>query len=347
MDQTTLDTNDNKKPEIKKEKKKRSVVPMFFVLLLLIIMIAGTVAYAYYLTEVSRNIPPKDDDKSINITIEKGMSTQQVAEMLTQKGLIRHPLFLQAYMKVNSKKTIQAGFYRVEFDDKLTLASLVEQFQKGSFEKKLTFIEGWRTEEYTDYLKEIMGDEYATKFAESSYIKEGYMFPDTYIIDQDFKAENLASWMRNTFDKKFDATLKSKAESRGMTPDQVVILASVLEREMNIKSERPKVAGILVKRLENDWPLQADATVQYAKGNEKDWWPKVTSTDLQTFVSPYNTYLNKGLPKGPIANPSLNSIESVVNYEDSPYWFYITGNDGVTRYAETLEEHNQNIKKYL
>ena len=93
--------------------------------------------------------------------------------------------------------------------------------------------------------------------------------------------------------------------------------------------------------------MQVDATIQYAKGNAKDWWPIVTRDDYKNYLSPYNTYLNKGLPPGPICNPSQSSIEAVVNYKTSPYWFYISGRDGKTHYAKTLEEHNQNVAQYL
>ena len=124
-------------------------------------------------------------------------------------------------------------------------------------------------------------------------------------------------------------------------------MASIIEREVSIDKDRAKIAGIYVKRLQNDWPLQADATVQYAKGTSKDWWPTVSSYDLKNNTSSYNTYLNKGLPPKPICNPGIKSIEAVVKYEESSYWFYITGKDGVTHYAETLEEHNQNISKFL
>ena len=173
------------------------------------------------------------------------------------------------------------------------------------------------------------------------------MFPDTYTIDRHYDPSDLASFMRNTFNKKVSKKLFDDAKARGLTKDQVIILASILEREMNIEKDKPLVAGILIKRWQNGWPLQADATVQYIKGKKGDWWPIVTRTDLKTLKSPYNTYLNKGLPPAPISNPGLHSIESVVYYKESPYWFYVTDKDGITHFSETLEEHNANVRKYL
>ena len=311
----------------------------------LVCIISAVLVYAYYLNEINAPIKSANSEK-IKLVIEKGMGVSNVGEYLKNQKLIKYPLILKAYMYLNPEMEIQAGYYEVDSKD-LTLAKLIEIFQKGSFERKLTFIEGWRTEEYKDYLEKQMGFEFADKFSKSNYVKEGYMFPDTYIIDQSYDPGNLASWMRNTFDKKVSEELFAKAELRGLSKDEVLIVASILEREMNIHSDRPKVAGILIKRWKNNWAIQADATVQYAKGFSGNWWPKVTREDLKKIDSPYNTYLQKGLPPAPICNPSLNSIEAVVNYVETPYWFYITDNNGITRYAETLEKHNQNVTKYL
>lgn len=326
---------------------ERTLASKFTILissLLLVVIISVVLAYAYYLNEITASINVQQDQ--LTLVIDKGMGITQVGEYLKNQKLIKYPIFLKVYMYLNPEKSIQAGYYEIDTKD-LNLAKLIEVFQKGSFERKLTFIEGWRTEEYTDYLEKQMGFEFADKFAKSGLIKEGYMFPDTYIIEQDYNPENLASWMRNTFDKKVPEELFAKAELRGLSKDEVMIIASILEREMNIHSDRPKVAGILIKRWKNNWAIQADATVQYAKGFSENWWPKVTREDLKNVDSPYNTYLSKNLPPAPICNPSLNSIEAVVNYVETPYWFYITDNNGITRYAETLEKHNQNVTKYL
>jgi len=326
---------------------ERTLASKFTILissLLLVVIISAVLAYAYYLNEIISPINVQQDQ--LTLVIDKGMGITQVGEYLKDQKLIKYPITLKVYMYLNPGKSIQAGYYEIDTKD-LNLTKLIDIFQKGSFERKLTFIEGWRTEEYTDYLEKQMGFEFANKFSKSSLLKEGYMFPDTYIIEQDYDPENLASWMRNTFDKKVPEELFDKAALRGLSKDEVMIVASILEREMNIHSERPKVAGILIKRWKNNWAMQADATVQYAKGYDGNWWPKVTREDLKNIDSPYNTYQSKNLPPAPICNPSLDSFEAVVNYVETPYWFYITGNDGVTRYAETLEKHNQNVAKYL
>lgn len=327
------------------EKPKRSLFSKIVILIssLLLIIISAVLAYAYYLNEITA--PSNIQKDQIKLVIEKGTGINEVGEYLKAQGLIKYPIILKIYMYLNPNKSIQAGYYEIDAKD-LNLSKLIDAFQKGSFERKLTFIEGWRVEEYTDYLEKEMGSDFAEKFRKSGLIQEGYMFPDTYIIETDYNPENLASWMRNTFDKKVPEELFERASLRGLSKDEVVILASIVEREMNIHVDRPKVAGILIKRWANKWPLQADATVQYAKGFKGNWWPKITKKDLRGIVSPFNSYI-EGFPPAPICNPSLNSIEAVVNYVETPYWFYITGNDGVTRYAKTLDEHNQNVAKYL
>jgi len=153
------------------------------------------------------------------------------------------------------------------------------------------------------------------------------------------------------FNDKFDESLHTQARNKKLTEKQVLILASLVEREARQPATRQKVASIILKRYLNDMPLQIDATVQYALGyqiNEKTWWKKDLTFDDLKIVSPYNTYINRGLPPEPICNPSLSSIKAVINAdENTPYWYYLTDKNGVMHYAVTLEEHNNNVNKYL
>ena len=132
----------------------------------------------------------------------------------------------------------------------------------------------------------------------------------------------------------------------GSLDPKTLILASLIERETKHDAEKPIVAGIINKRLAEGWPLELDATVQYQLGKSGDWWPNTTLLDRK-IKSPYNTYLNRGLPASPICNPGLVSIDAAKNPADSPYWFYLHDREGNIHYAATLEEHNQNISKYI
>jgi len=149
------------------------------------------------------------------------------------------------------------------------------------------------------------------------------------------------------FQKKVLKNQASEIQKSGMEINQILTLASIVERETRQASDRAIVAGILLKRLENSWPLQVDATIQYAVGKKGDWWPSnLTREDLEV-NSPYNTYLNRGLPPGAICNPGLSSIISVLQPKQTDYWFYISDKNGVMHYAKTGEEHGANVEKYL
>ena len=140
--------------------------------------------------------------------------------------------------------------------------------------------------------------------------------------------------------------MEKEAQKAGLNKKEVLTLASLIEREAKHNEDRAIVAGILIKRGENDWPLQIDATVQYVLGRERNWWPQVTKRDLNT-NSPYNTYKNKGLPPGPICNPGLASIKAVLYPKKTDFWFYLSDKTGKMHYARTNGEHNANIRKYL
>lgn len=318
------------------------LIALSVIVVILSVSVVGL--YIYYNSELNKEVIVNDSNSTFEI--EKGSSVTSIANELVSLGFLSRPEILKLYLWQNPDKVIQAGYYNIN-DEKINLIQLVDVLQTGSFDVKLTFLEGWRIEEYADYLSKKISPEFAEEFLKSPYIKEGYMFPDTYTIDKQYDPSKLASFMRNTFDTKVSETLFYNAARRGLSRSDVMVIASILEREMNIEKDKPIVAGIFVKRLQNGWPLQADATVQYIKGNKNNWWPKVTSIELKTLESPYNTYLNKTLPPAPISNPGLHSIESVANYVETPYWFYVSGNDGVTHYGETLEEHNKNIRDYL
>jgi len=158
--------------------------------------------------------------------------------------------------------------------------------------------------------------------------------------------------MLENFDKRVVQFLGLGSGSEIIEED--LIMASLLERETITDDERPVVAGILFKRLEADWPLQVDAAVQYgvassnldSSGTTDEYWPILTSEDIDS-DSKYNTYKYPGLPPAPISNPGISALEAAVAPEDSEYWYYIHDPDGNIHYAVTLEQHNENVRKYL
>ena len=212
----------------------------------------------------------------------------------------------------------------------------------------VTIIEGLRKEE----IAEVVSD--ALEIPEVEIInkaEEGYLFPDTYLIPKEATADAVISILKNNFDVKFNDDLKNKAAKLGLTPEEVILIASLVEKEGYTDSDRPKVASVILKRLNIGMKLDIDATLQYALGyqpQEKTWWKKNLTAADKAINSPYNTYTNAGLPPTPISNPGLSSIVAVINADpDTPYLFYLHGADGKLRLAKTLEEHQRNIEKYI
>lgn len=315
--------------------KKVSFVVIALVGFLLVSLVGGLIWW-----KGITGVPGKSGDK-ISFLITKGSGAEKIGNNLKEAGLIKSSLAFKIYLQVHGLATkVPPGEF--ELAGNLTLEELVAALLKGPTELWVTVPEGLRREEVVEKFIEglgLQGEEaigFRKEFLAESAGMEGYLFPDTYLFPKDVNASRVVSVLRSTFDKKFPDS-----------SERVVILASILERETLTAKERPVVAGILMNRLNNDWPLQADATIQYALGEPGEWWPRpLTRADLET-NSPYNTYKFIGLPPGPISNPGLTSLDAAANPEETDYWYYIHDNDGVIHYAETLEEHNQNVQKYL
>ena len=176
------------------------------------------------------------------------------------------------------------------------------------------------------------------------------MFPDTYLIPKDATAADVAAKLEETFDAKVADELLAQGEENNLSSEDVIILASLLEREAKTNEEKPIIAGILLNRLEAGMPFQVDATVQYAKGYDtaqNTWWPTVTVDDYQSVKSVYNTYLFVGLPPGSIANPGLESIKAAANPAQTSFFYYMHDREGKIHYAQTDDEHQRNIEMYL
>lgn len=280
--------------------------------------------------------------------IRKGEALGSIAQRLEDQGLIRSSLFFQwEVTRLGFVRRLQAGNFRL--NSAMTSSQIVDNLTRGTLDIWITIIEGWRREEIAEKLAESLAGEESnfnpTDFLVQTKGMEGKLFPDTYLISRQASAEKVVATLTSNFEKKTDG-LSIKEEA--------LILASLIEREVASQKDRPIVAGILLKRLENSWPLQVDAAVQFAKANKEcslvsncRWWSKdLTAQDLK-IESPYNTYLHPGLPPGPICNPGLASIKAALNPEETNYWFYLSDPQGEIHYSRNLEEHQANIQKYL
>lgn len=305
----------------------------YFLGLLLFVLITCVYLFFTY-RSLTAPVSPTSKD-SISFEVKKGETTLGIANNLHAAGLIRSPFgFRLVVKKEGLSGKLQAGVYQIS--PSLKASQIARLLSRGFNDLKLTFPEGLRVEEIADIAASQLGFS-SQEFLSLAKSQEGYLFPDTYYVSPDTSASSLLEKMVNNFH------LKTSSENPSFND---LVLASLIERETRGQEEKPIVAGILKKRLAAGWPLELDATMQYIVGGAKEWWPHTTILDRQR-PSPYNTYLNLGLPPGPICNPGLASISAAMNPVDSPYWFYLHDPTGAIRYAKTLTEHEANITKYL
>lgn len=311
----------------------------------IILLIIALAAFLFY-KEGSLAVNKKDTSSKMFI-IEPGESLDTIINHLASNDLIRNRVVFYLIVKqLNIETKIQAGDFRIS--PSMDAQTIAEELTHGTLDIWVTIPEGLRKEE----IAEILSEKFEIPESEfNSLAKEGYLYPDTYLIQKNPTAQQVIDILTKTFDEKFTDEMKQKMQAKGMTVNQVVTLASILEREAFGNSDRQQIANILYRRWKEDYPLQVDATVQYVLGyqaNEKRWWKKSLTLDDLKIKSPYNTYVVTGLPPGPIASPGIATMKAVIDADaNTPYFFYIHDTNGVTHYAKTSEEHEANIQKYL
>jgi UPF0755 protein len=285
----------------------------------------------------------KKDTGTQTFVVNKGAGIREIASSLKRAGLIKDPVvFFLLVKKEGLEKKIQAGSFKLSPSQ--SAGQIAKNLTLGTQDIWITIPEGKRAEEVAEILKKNL-PLYNDSWVETLKENEGYLFPDTYLFPKESTVETVVNVMRGTFDSRF-----AEVENHtNLTHDQVVILASLIEREAREDIDRPIISSVIHNRLNIGMPLQIDATVQYALGydaGEQTWWKKnLTVTDLK-IDSPYNTYIVTGLPPGPIASPGLAVLKAAANPADTDYIFYITDKNGENHYAKTNAQHNANIKKY-
>lgn len=293
-------------------------------------------------------IKPMDSTNKtpVNFTIARGESVRNIADRLQKQGLIRSSvaLFLKARFGGLSEK-IQAGEFILSRS--MDLNSIAENLTHGTTDLRITIPEGWRKEEIALKLARDLS------MPESDFLKntkEGYMFPDTYQIPKDITSENLAKLFLDNFQKKVGNNIPELAKKKNLTTDELITIASLVEREAKHDQDRPLIASVILNRLNIGMKLDIDATVQYALGyqsKEKSWWKKELTVEDLDIDSPFNTYKNPGLPPSPIANPGLAAIKAVAEAQDTDYLYYVADSQGYSHFAKDIAGHNSNIMKYL
>lgn len=326
-----------------KSNKSNSFTTRLIIIFFVVVILTWT-GWLWWKDSVSPVDPT--DTIPVSFTISSGDGVKAIAANLAQKNLIRSPTGFYMLVKLMGiERELQAGDFRLT--PSMNAQIIARELTHGISDRWVTTLEGWRIEEVAAKIAKDLDipEQEVLKVA-----REGYMFPDTYMVPQDATAGAIVNMLTENFDQKVTTQMRQDAQKSGLSLEDVIILASIVEREGLTPEDRPVIAGILMNRLHEDWPLQADATLQYALGyqsHEKSWWKKALTNMDKEVKSPYNTYTNTGLPPAPISNPGIESIKAVIYPKQTDYWYYIHDPDGGVHYAKTLEEHNANVQTYL
>lgn len=289
----------------------------------------------------STNTSPREFPTHISIEIPEGASQGEVAHILAEKKIIRSPLLLRFQLRLHARDIhVQAGNYI--FTHPISSYRVARALIAGEYYTPsliLTLPEGFSVQDIQKYFPEGYHGTFDT-IDHAEY--EGYLFPDTYYIANTMSVTDILKTLTDTMHEAL-IPLREQIASSGLTTHGVLTFASILEREANDETSMRRVSGILHNRLSANMPLQVDATLTYFL---KKTSAELTIDDLAV-DSPYNTYLYKGLPPTPIANPGIMAIDATLNPIKSDDYFYLTGDDGYFYYAKTFEEHVRNKKLYL
>lgn len=323
-------------------KKNNNLLRNWISLFLILLLVFFGVKFLWS----SLNSPVNSQNQEVKaFVIAPGEGTSSIASRLEKEGFIKSANVFKLKLFLSGDSKIEAGDFKLS--PSMNTNEIIEALSKGSIDKWVTLIEGLRVEEIAEKLNKEIG------VSEDEFIavaKEGYMFPDTYLFNPDSSVSDIAARMEENFNSKVTDKLKNKFSQKGLSLDEAVNLASIVEREGRSDKVRTEIAGILLKRLNTDMGLNADATLQYALGyqpEEKTWWKRHLTSQDKLVESLYNTYKYRGLPPAPISNPSLSSLEAVGNSNpNTPYLYYYHDSEGNSHYARTLEEHNENIATY-
>lgn len=301
------------------------------------------------------------EGRMVVFEVKKGAGNGEIATNLENKGLISNQVYFYYYVYFNKLTSrIMPGTYMLS--DNLTIPEIVHVITNPEAQAvKITFPEGLTVKDMAELLKKnnfdsaeffrlanVIPESFRTRYAFLADPKisslEGYLFPDTYFFKKDLTAENIVKKMLDNFENRLDKTLLAEIKKQNKSLNDVIILASIVEREVPTEADMKIVAGIFENRLAIDMPLQSDATLSYILDDTVD----SHTTEQTKIASPYNTYANKGLPPGPIANPGLRAISATIYSQATDYTYFLTagtGTDKKTYYAKTHDEHVANKRK--
>jgi UPF0755 protein len=321
-----------------------------------IIIFAGAIACIGFAADLwlYANKPISTNPEEIVVHLKPGQSFAKTAEILEAKGLINSPFRFNLISRLRGyDKKVQAGEYLLS--ETMTPLHILEKMAKGEVRLyKLTIPEGFNIyqiaelaseggfAEETEFIEVATDSVYAREKGIEADTLEGYLFPDTYFFPRDTAVRKIIGTMVDRFRAVFNPQWTEQAKRIGFTPHQVVILASIIEKETGDPSERPVISSVFHNRLKKKMRLESDPTVIYGIENFDG---NLTRKHLTT-RTPYNTYKIGGLPAGPIANPGMKSLEAALFPAQTPYIYFVSKKDRTHHFSTNLKDHNKAVRKY-
>jgi len=317
-------------------------------------MIAAAVTVAVFVVHFAVFLQTPSGQTPQILVVEKGMPFAKIAKMLGDKGVVDHPVYFKIYvLLMQAAPKIRAGEYN--FTPGLKPAEVLELLLQGDFAtRRITIPEGWSLKDIGKFLAgQGLVDEsrFWEKAHDAAFVAslgvdspnlEGYLYPDTYEIYRPKDEAEVLTKLVSRFWEVWKKDFEQRAAFVGMTRQQVVTLASIVEKETGNADERPLIASVFLNRLRINMPLATDPTVIYGIPNFNG---NLTKQDLGR-PTPYNTYLNVGLPPTPIASPGAASLRAVLYPAMTEYLYFVSKNDGTHQFSKTEGEHYEAVRKY-
>ena len=371
------------KPAKKKKKLKAKGCLLTFLVFLILVAVGGYFGYGY----VQESLKPVDASSKDYVTVQipEGSNVQEIGSTLEKSGLVKHGLIFSLYAKYYSHANLKSGYYNLK--KSMSTDELIQELEKGGTPEaqapvlaNLTIPEGYTLEQIAQTVGQLQGefkepltaDAFLAKAQDETFISqlvakypnllgslptkdsgvryrlEGYLFPATYTIKESTTVESLIDEMLAAMDKALSpyyATIKEK----NLTVNEVLSIASLVEKEGAKTEDRKKIAGVFYNRLNLGMPLQSNIAILYAQGKLGQKISLADDAGIDTTIdSPYNVYTHLGLMPGPVDSPSLDAIEASVNQTKSDYLYFVANvEDGKVYFATTKEEHDQNVAEHI
>jgi len=371
------------KPAKKKKKSKAKGCLLTFLVFLVLVAVGGYFGYGY----VQESLKPVDASSKDYVTVQipEGSNVQEIGSTLEKSGLVKHGLIFSLYAKYKNYSDLKSGYYNLK--KSMSTDELIQELQKGGTPEpqepilaSLTIPEGYTLEQIAQTVGQLQGEfkesltseAFLAKVQDETFISqlvakypnllgslptkdsgvryrlEGYLFPATYTIKNSTTVESLIDEMVAAMDKALSphyTTIKDK----GLTVNELLSIASLVEKEGAKTEDRKTIAGVFYNRLNLGMPLQSNIAILYAEGKLGQKISLADDAAIDTNIdSPYNVYTHLGLMPGPVDSPSLDAIEASVNQTKSDYLYFVANvEDGKVYFAATKEEHDQNVAEHI